>query len=135
MSRFFIASHGHFASGIKSSVEILLGACDNITVFDAYVDQSSIREHLDEFFETVTGKEQVFLLSDLYGGSVNQVMYLYLEKPNTTLLTGINLALVLELVNQDSISPEEVESIVAESRNMLCVVSREGSKEEDKDFF
>lgn len=135
MNRFFIASHGRFASGIKSSVEILLGTCDNITVFDAYVDESSLREHLDEFYKTVTEDEQVFLLSDLYGGSVNQVMYLYLDKPNTTLIAGINLALVIELVSQDSISPEEAESIVAESRNLLLIVRKDEDQEVDKDFF
>ncbi|MBE6116809.1 MAG: PTS sugar transporter subunit IIA, partial [Erysipelotrichaceae bacterium] len=95
MLRIFISSHGHFASGMKSSVEILMGPNPRITVFDAYVDQDSVQEHLDEFYSTVEPDDQVLLLSDLYGGSVNQVMYTYLTKPNTTLIAGVNLALVL----------------------------------------
>ena len=75
MLKIFISSHGHFASGIKSSVEILMGPNPRITVFDAYIDQDSVQEHLDAFYETVGEDDKVLLLSDLYGGSVNQVMY------------------------------------------------------------
>ena len=35
MLKLFISSHGHFASGMKSSVEILMGPNPRITVFDA----------------------------------------------------------------------------------------------------
>ena len=109
MLKIFISSHGHFASGIKSSVEILAGQKPNITVFDAYINQESVQEHLDRFFESVSEDDQVLLLSDLYGGSVNSVMYTYLTKPNTTLVAGVNLALVLELSVRESISPAELE--------------------------
>lgn len=42
MLKIFLSSHGHFASGMKSSLDILMGASDNVTVFDAYVDQTSV---------------------------------------------------------------------------------------------
>ena len=67
MLKIFISSHGHFASGIKSSVEILMGPNSRITVFDAYIDQDSVQEHLDAFYETVGEDDKVLLLSDLYG--------------------------------------------------------------------
>ncbi len=137
MLKLFISSHGHFASGIKSSVEILMGPNPRITVFDAYVDQTSVQEHLDAFYETVSPQDQVLLLSDLYGGSVNQVMYTYLEKPNTRLVAGVNLALVLELAVKEEISDEELSKLVEQSRTMLRVVELEKGevKEEDEDFF
>ena len=78
MLRLFLSSHGHLASGMKSSVEILSGANDRLTVFDAYVNEENVKDVLDHYFATVVKPEdQVILLSDLYGGSVNQVMYLY----------------------------------------------------------
>ena len=70
MLKFFISSHGHFASGIYSSLEILMGPNSRVTVFDAYVNQDSVQEHLDAFYENVAEDDQVLLLSDLYGGSV-----------------------------------------------------------------
>ncbi len=137
MLKFFISSHGHFASGIKSSVEILTGPKSNFTVFDAYVNQDSVQQHLDEFYETVTPEDKVILLSDLYGGSVNQVMYTYLDRPNTTLIAGVNLALVLELAVREEITDEELEELVEQSREMLRIVQFDNSDpiEEDTDGF
>ena len=138
MLKIFISSHGHFASGIKSSVEILMGPNPRITVFDAYIDQDSVQEHLDRFYEGVGEDDKVILLSDLYGGSVNQVMYTYLERPNTTLVAGVNLALVLELAVREEISDGEIRELVEQSRSMLRVVELDegdSPQVEDSDFF
>ena len=138
MLKLFISSHGHFASGIKSSVEILMGPNPRITVFDAYINQDSVQEHLDAFYENVDPDDQVLLLSDLYGGSVNQVMYTYLTKPNTRLVAGVNLALVLELAVKEEISDDELNELVEQSRTMLRVVQLDQSttdQTEQDDFF
>ena len=138
MLKLFISSHGHFASGMKSSVEILMGPNPRITVFDAYVTQESVQENLDRFYETVEPEDQVLLLSDLYGGSVNQVMYTYLTRPNTRLVAGVNLALVLELAVKEEISDDELKELVEQSRTMLRVVELDTSLEEtpeQDDFF
>ena len=138
MLKLFISSHGHFASGIKSSVEILMGPNDRITVFDAYINQDSVNEHLDAFFRTVSPQDEVIMLSDLYGGSVNSVMYTYLTRPNTRLVAGVNLALVLELAVKEEISDEDLAALVEQSRTMLRIVELEKAREEesqDEDFF
>ena len=138
MIKIFISSHGHFASGLKSSLEILMGPNDRVTVFDAYVTQESVQEHLDAFYETVGPEDTVLLLSDLYGGSVNSVMYTYLTKPNTKLVAGVNLALVLDLAVREEISDEELADLVEQSRSMLRVVELEQTEEEsgeEEDFF
>ncbi len=138
MLKLFISSHGHFASGIKSSVEILMGPNDRITVFDAYINQDSVNEHLDAFFRTVGPQDEVIMLSDLYGGSVNSVMYTYLTRPNTRLVAGVNLALVLELAVKEEISDDDLAALVEQSRTMLRIVELEKAREEesqDEDFF
>lgn len=137
MLKLFLSSHGHMASGMKSSVKILTGSDSILTVFDAYVDQASVKDQLDAFYETVTEDDQVLLLSDLYGGSVNQTMSLFLDKPNTMLVAGVNLALVLELTCRQSITKEELEELVEQSRTMLRVVELDKVETEDtnEDFF
>ena len=138
MIKIFISSHGHFASGLKSSLEILMGPNDRVTVFDAYVTQESVQEHLDAFYENVGPEDTVLLLSDLYGGSVNSVMYIYLTKPNTKLVAGVNLALVLDLAVRENISDEELSDLVEQSRSMLRIVELEKTQDEesdDEDFF
>ena len=135
MLKIFLSSHGHFASGIASSVKILTGSSDRFTIFDAFVDETTVQEHLDAFYETVTEDDQVLLLSDLYGGSVNQVMFTYLTKPNTMLVAGVNLALVLELALRDEITEEELEDLVEQSRQMMTHVKLDSVSDEQEDFF
>ena len=135
VQKIFLSSHGRLASGMKSSVDILLGDSENITVFDAYVDQRSVAEQLEQFYETVTDQDKVFLLSDLHCGSVNQAMYSFLDRPNTTVITGINLSLVLELVSREDITQEEIDEIIALSREMLHVVREDSELRNDEDFY
>lgn len=97
--------------------------------------KKNISEQLDAFYETVEEDDQVILLSDLYGGSVNQQMYMYLDRQNTMLVAGVNLALVLELTALDSITEEGLERLVEQSREALKIVKPEESKTEEDDFF
>lgn len=51
MLKIFLSSHGHFASGLKSSLDILIGNSDVVTVFDAYIDEKTVQEQLELFYE------------------------------------------------------------------------------------
>ena len=136
MLKIFLSSHGHMASGIKSSLDILIGNTDKITVFDAYVDEKNVQDVLDNFYKTVSEDDEVLLLSDLYGGSVNQVMFTYLNRPNTRLVSGVNLALVIELAIKETISDSELEELVETSRMMMKIVKIEAlADDNDSDEF
>ena len=52
MTKFFLSSHGHLASGLASSLDILLGGHDKVTVFDAYVDEKSLNDAFQSMFYT-----------------------------------------------------------------------------------
>lgn len=134
--KIFLSSHGHLASGLKSSMQILYGSCDDITVFDAYVDERSVKGELEQFFETVKEGEQVLLISDLYGSSVNQAMSMYADRLDTTLIAGANLALLLGLAGREFITREELEELVTQSREMLRIVEleKEGASGEGEFF-
>ena len=45
MRKFLIASHGKFASGLKSSIKILTGKT-NISTIDAYLDGSENKTNM-----------------------------------------------------------------------------------------
>lgn len=135
MAQFFLSSHGRLASGIKTSVNILLGGSDNLTVFDAYVDEKNLEDALNDFFEKTGEKEQKVLLSDLYGGSVNNTMYTYLDRPNTFLVAGVNLALVISLIMEEDITPELLDELVMQGREALQVVTLDTSEEEEEELF
>lgn len=107
----------------------------NLTVFDAYVDNDTVQEHLDDFYKTVSAEDQVLLCSDLYGGSVNQSMYPYLQKPNTRLVSGVNMTFMMNVLCEEELSDERLEEILEESRSYLRRVNLETNETEDESFF
>lgn len=141
MVKFLLASHGHFASGMKTSLDILLGNSDILTAFDAYVDENNLEDQITDFFAQTAETDQVIMLSDLLGGSVNTVMYKYLTRPNTYLIAGVNLGLVLELVamasvNEDGFEKDYLLTTVENSRNALQLLELEEAEEApEEDFF
>lgn len=140
MRKFLIASHGRLASGMKSSLDILLGNSKNVTVLDAYVDESNVEQKIAEFFDSLQPQDQPILLSDLYGGSVNQILYRYLDrKPEPFLVAGVNLALVLELTAdcETPLTREQLCSTIEMSREMLTLVEIDQSEEpeQSEEFF
>lgn len=139
MLKIFLSSHGRFASGIQNSCEILMGPSANLTVFDAYLDETSVQQKLDAFYETVGPEDQVLLCSDLYGGSVNQAMYTYLERPNTRLVAGVNMTFMMNVLGEeDGLTDERLDEILQESREYLRRVDLEPAESaagEDEDFF
>ena len=136
MVQFFLSSHGHLASGLKSSVGVLLGGCDRLTVFDAYVDERSLEDALNAFYQKVGRDDQVILLSDMYGGSVNSIMYPFLTRPNTTLIAGVNLALVIGLLlGGEPLEPDTIKMVVEQSREAIRIVELEENPAEDEELF
>lgn len=137
MLKIFLASHGKFASGVENACAILLGPSDKLTVFDAYLDQSTVQEHLDAFYTTVETGDEVLLCSDLYGGSVNQVMFTYLNRPNTRLVAGVNMSFMMTLLGEDGpISDEALDEMIQDARDYLRRVEPEGGgSSNDEDFF
>lgn len=139
MRRVLIASHGRFASGIKSSLDILLGNSDHVSAIDAYLDDSDLMTEVKKYLASVSDEDQVIMLSDLYGGSVNQVLFQLLGRPKTILISGINLALVLEVavIKDSELTDSELENLIENSRQALVVVKNEVTDhpESTNDFF
>jgi mannose/fructose-specific phosphotransferase system component IIA len=134
--RIFIASHGTIASGIKSSLNILLGKSDNVTVFDAFIDERNLKDELEKYFSSISAEDQVIMVSDLYGGSVNQTMFLFLGRPNTFLVAGMNLSLVLDLaLRTDPIDIKELNNVITQSREALQIVQNDSMNPKEEDFF
>ena len=98
------------------------------------MDEKSLNDALDAFFQTVGEDDQVILLSDMYGGSVNSTMYTYLEHPNTTLIAGVNLALVIGLtILEGDISREMLESVIEQSKDAIRIVNLDDSETTQED--
>jgi len=133
--KIFLSSHGRLASGMENSLNILLGKDERLFVFDAYVDERSLQDKLEQFYAEMKEGDHVVLLSDLYGGSVNQAMSPYSERSNTILVTGVNLPFMMELMLCDEITADSVDELIQDGRNALKRVVLGNEKPKEEDFF
>ena len=62
-------------------------------------------------------------------------MFRYLNKPNTTLVTGVNLACVLEIAaTENELSKDDIKEIVANAKEAMLVVEDNDNNEEEEFF-
>lgn len=131
MKQILIATHGKMASGIRYTLELVAGKMDNITTIDAYVSpEDDVEKQFQEFFE-LHKEDQIYAFTDLQGGSVNQKLMPYADRANVTLITGINLPVLLQVALADEEIPkEELESYIADAKDELKLISIEKPSEQ-----
>lgn len=131
MRKILIATHGYFADGVMSSLKLLVGEREEITIINAYVDETDVTKQYDAFFDKLSSDDEVIVFTDLYGGSVNQQLFNYTEPQKAILITGFNLPILLEvLLAPERITKEKAHQLVENCRSELKVVEPENKEEE-----
>ncbi|TGD22563.1 PTS sugar transporter subunit IIA [Companilactobacillus suantsaicola] len=135
MKKYLIASHGHLASGLQSSLEILTGMGDKVSVIDAYVDDHDYVPDIKKFIEQLNGEVGV-IFTDLVGGSVNQkVMLEVVGHENVLVISGTNLSIVLSVILEaDELTKEKLNGLISQSQVQLVEAPNENSEMSDDSF-
>ena len=127
MRKFLIATHGSFAAGIKSSLEMIIGSTENLYVIQAYTEgNKDITDELDVIMQKVGDDDELIIFTDLAGGSItNQVLQTALKK-NVYIIAGVNLPLLLDIVLSDPEVPvnEIIESGISNARDQIVFVNK-----------
>ena len=98
-----VMGHGHFASGITSSLELIMGSQPDYEALDfpAESDKEDLKKRLNTVLERLERNEQIIILADLFSGTpFNVAMELVTEKPNLKLYYGLNLGMLMELISR-----------------------------------
>ncbi|SKB92216.1 PTS sugar transporter subunit IIA [Daejeonella lutea] len=125
--KFLIASHGSLASGIKSSLDIIVGEMDNVFLIEAYLaENKSIEEEVNEVMNTLGNEDELIIFTDLLGGSVTNQMAVFTGNDNVHLVAGFNLALIIEVLLSDAEAPiaAVIESAVNNAKSQMAYVNR-----------
>ena len=127
MRKFLIATHGNFAKGVKSSLDIIIGETENLFLIEAYVSENkSIEEELKKVLDDLREEDELVIFSDLLGGSVtNQILQQALRK-NVHIVSGFNLPLLLDILLQDADSPitEIIENGINSAKEQIVYVNK-----------
>ena len=98
--RIVIATHAMFSEGIASSLKMIFGDAVPVECITAYVDLSV--DYQDKLEKIVSEHDyehaELVVLTDILGGSVNNEFMGLLGWHNFHLITGLNLALLFEVV-------------------------------------
>ena len=125
MSQFIIATHSYLADGYKHSIKFFNTEVKNIHFINAYTEEKNnfveeLEKLLNEFED-----EQVIILTDLPGGSVNKEYTGLIKKYNCNVISGINLSLVLELVlgYDEVLTDEKIRAAVEQARSQIVFMN------------
>jgi fructoselysine and glucoselysine-specific PTS system IIA component len=127
MRKFLIATHGTFSSGIKSSLDIIIGQTENVFVIDAYVDgNKSIEDALTNVLKNVEANDELVVFSDLLGGSITNQVLRFALKENVHVVSGINLPLLIDVLLADADIPVAtvIEQAIGNAKDQIVYVNK-----------
>ena len=125
MRRYIIASHHLLAHGLKDTLNFLT-SMDGIIDISAYMDDTDLPTQIKELFDSFDPEDEVVMMTDMLGGSVNQQFCPYVNDHR-------HLSLVLQPQDMP-LTAETIRTIVEESRSHLIYVNEynDGSNEDDE---
>jgi len=119
--KILVIGHGRFAEGIKSVANIIVGDLSEVTFMNTYVDDIDFHVELDNYFSE---NKNVLVLTDLFGGSVNQAIIQYITKVNIDVITGINIPLILEiLISNTTGNNLDFRQIISSAKEQIVYVN------------
>lgn len=125
--KFLIATHGTFAAGIKSSLDIITGANDNVFLIQAYVDENvSVEDQIKEVLSQVNDEDELVIFSDIMGGSVTNQVLQHALRPNVYIVSGFNLPLVIDIIlsDMDRSLEEIIEGSIGNAKEQMVFVNK-----------
>lgn len=93
-----IATHGTLAEGFKSALQIIAGA-ENVEAFNCYTSpDSNLQETIQKIMDSKGSEEELFVFTDLFGGSVNNGFVAALKTYDFHLITNTSLGLLIDFI-------------------------------------
>lgn len=133
--KLLLVSHGHLAEGMRDVLVNFL-ALDDVATASVSLEEGvdGLKKSVEAFLSGCGDNEQVVVCSDLLGGSPNQNVMPLTSRPNTWVVTGMNLPLVMQLAMAGDVDHDRLSEIVEESRDAMLIANdlSFGMDEEDE---
>ena len=85
-----------------------------------------MEDELADVLENLKADEELVILTDLLGGSVNNVMLRNALRENVHIVSGFNLPLLIEIILADTDTPiiEVLESAITNAKEQMVYVNK-----------
>ncbi|MDB5089407.1 MAG: hypothetical protein JWR09_3401 [Mucilaginibacter sp.] len=135
--KFLIATHGTFAAGVKSSLDIIIGAVEHVFLIQAYIDDAvSVETQIKEVIDQVSDNDELIVFCDILGGSITNQVLQHALRSNVYVVSGFNLPLLIEILMADAETPVEdvISSAIENAKEQMTYVNKLlTAKKEDQD--
>lgn len=123
MRKIVFASHGQFASGLKSAVDLIIGdMAKDIVTFDL-MPTGSAEDFVSEVTNIMIDERitEIIVLTDLKGASVCNSFTLISLNPKIHVFSGMNLPLALDLILSfpKQLNTSDIEQIIDNGRQSI----------------
>lgn len=136
MATIILASHGELAKGMLHSASMIIGdSTKDVEAFCLYPGQNP-QDYAEQLRTRIqNGGDAWIILADILGGSVHTALSQLTAFGNVTILSGMNLNLVLSVLlgNLDDVSEKHMAHIMDEAKTGITY-RKSIDKQEEEDF-
>ena len=136
--KFLIATHGTLASGIRSSLDIIIGSMEHVFLLQAYVDENtSVETEIKQILDQVNDYDELIVFTDILGGSITNQVLQHAQRSNIHIISGFNLPLIIEIMLADTEIPidEMIGTSIDNAKEQMVYVNKllTGQSKETRD--
>ena len=119
MRKFLIMSHGDMSSGLKSTLNMLLGNRDDVAAKSAYISDNelSIESEIQNILSKFNDNDELIIFTDLFGGSVNNEAMKFIKDSRVKIIAGMNIPLIIEVLS-NSDSSNDINDVIRDAVNL-----------------
>lgn len=136
MRRIVLASHGRLAEGMVDSLRMIAGEQPLVQALCAYTPETpDIKRALSALIDEMGDADELVLVTDVLGGSVNNEAAQFCHMPGVYVVTGMNLGFVLALVLGDAPTTEQlIDECLISARAQLMRLAPEACAGDEEDL-
>lgn len=125
MKKIIIATHHKLANGFKETLNYILPNTVEVIDICAYLENISIESQIDKVLSDFKKDEQIFVFTDIKGGSVNQEFTKKIGEYNIELISGVNLAIIISIalqLGEENIGIDTIrEEVINSSKELVYI--------------
>jgi PTS system mannose-specific IIA component len=96
-----IVTHSQLGAALIDAAEFIIGdrpeAVEPVSI-DLKENARDLRKKIEHAIKSVTAKEGVIILTDMFGGTPSNLSYSFLEEGRVEVLSGVNLPILIKAV-------------------------------------
>jgi PTS system mannose-specific IIA component len=123
-----VITHGQLATELVNAAEMIVGGeISHITAVSiGWHDDVDVARHtIKEAIDRVNSGRGVLILTDMFGGTPTNIAATFLGEEPVEIVTGVNLPMVIKLVNQDPSDdlPTIARKVKEQGQKYICIAS------------